>query len=60
VKRAQESSNEEELRINFAVIFDPILRSWNIKPAYERYATCIRCVVSGVKRCFIRHGYFRV
>ena len=50
VKRAQESSNEEELRINFAVIFDPILRSWNIKPAYERYATGIRCVVSGVRK----------
>ena len=29
VKRAQESSNEEKLRINFAVIFDLILRSWS-------------------------------
>jgi SAM-dependent methyltransferase len=50
VKRAQESSNEEELRINFAVIFDPILRAWNIKPAYERHAAGVRCVVSGVRK----------
>jgi hypothetical protein len=28
-EKAQESSNEEKLRINFAVIFDLILRSWS-------------------------------
>lgn len=27
-ERAQEATNEEELKIGFAVIFDPILRSW--------------------------------
>jgi len=49
-KRAQEATNEEELKIGFAVVFDPILRSWNIKPAYERHAKGIRCVVSGVRK----------
>jgi methylase of polypeptide subunit release factors len=49
-QRAQEASNEEELRIGFAIVLDPILRSWNIKPAYERHATGVRCVVSGVRK----------
>ena len=49
-ERAQESSNEEELRVGFAVVFDSILRSWNIKPAYERHAAGVRCVVSGVRK----------
>jgi len=49
-ERAQEATNEEELKIGFAVIFDPILRSWNIKPAYERHAKGVRCVFSGVRK----------
>jgi len=49
-QRAQEASNEEELRIGFAILLDPILRSWNIKPAYERHATGVRCIVSGVRK----------
>jgi len=49
-QRAQEASNEEELKIGFAVILEPILRSWNIKPAYERYSAGVRCVISGVRK----------
>jgi methylase of polypeptide subunit release factors len=49
-KRAQSSSNEEELRIGFAIVFDPILQSWNIKPAYEKHSSGVRCVVSGVRK----------
>ncbi len=49
-QRAQESSNEEELRIGFAIIFDQILKSWGIKPAYEKHTTGTRCVVSGVRK----------
>lgn len=49
-RRAQEAHNEEELRINFAIIFDPILRSWGIKPAYERHPSGVRCVVSGIRK----------
>jgi hypothetical protein len=49
-ERAQTSSNEEELRIGFAVVLDPILKSWNIKPAYERHASGVRCIVSGVRK----------
>jgi len=49
-KRAQSSSNEEELRIGFAIVFDPILESWNIKPAYEKYASGVRLVVSGIRK----------
>jgi hypothetical protein len=49
-ERAQESSNEEELKIGFAILLDPFLRAWNIKPAYERYAGGVRCVVSGVRK----------
>ena len=49
-ERAQSSSNEEEVKIGFAVVLDPILRSWNIRPAYERYASGVRCIVSGVRK----------
>jgi hypothetical protein len=49
-EKAQSSSNEEEVRIGFAVVLDPILRSWNIKPAYERHASGVRCIVSGVRK----------
>jgi len=49
-RRTQEATNEEELKIGFAVIFDPILRFWNIKPAYERHAKGMRCIVSGVRK----------
>ncbi|HDJ89112.1 MAG TPA: class I SAM-dependent DNA methyltransferase, partial [Thermoprotei archaeon] len=47
-KVAREASNEEELKIGFAGILDSILKSWDIKPAYERRAT--RCIVSGVRK----------
>lgn len=49
-ERAQEAGNEEELKIGFAVLLDPFLRAWNIKPAYERHAGGVRCVVSGVRK----------
>jgi len=49
-KRAQSSSNEEEVKIGFAIVLDPILRSWNIKPAYEKYAFGVRSIVSGVRK----------
>jgi len=49
-ERAQDSSNEEELKIGFAVLLDPFLRAWHIKPAYERYAGGVGCVVSGVRK----------
>ncbi|MEM2373349.1 MAG: N-6 DNA methylase [Nitrososphaerota archaeon] len=49
-RRVQEAGNEEELRIGFAVVIDPVLRSWGIKPAYERYAGGTRCLVSGVRK----------
>jgi len=48
-ERTQEAGNEEELKIGFAVLLDPFLRAWNIKPAYERHAGGVRCVVSGVQ-----------
>ena len=47
-KGAQEATNEEELRIFFAEILNPILRSWNIKFSYEKRAP--RYVVSGVRK----------
>jgi hypothetical protein len=49
-ERAQSSSNEEEVKIGFAIVLDPILKSWNIKPAYERHASSVRCIVSGVRK----------
>jgi len=49
-ERAQSSSNEEEVKIGFAIVLDPILKSWNIKPAYERHASGVRCIVSGVRK----------
>jgi methylase of polypeptide subunit release factors len=49
-ERAQSSSNEEEVKIGFAIVLDPILRLWNIKPAYERHASGVRCIVSGVRK----------
>ncbi|MEM4317987.1 MAG: N-6 DNA methylase [Candidatus Nitrosocaldus sp.] len=49
-QRAQEAANEEDLKIGFAVVIDPIIRSWNIKPHYEKYTTGVRCVVSGVRK----------
>jgi hypothetical protein len=48
-ERAQSSSNEEEVKIGFAIVLDPILKSWNIKPAYERHASGVRCIVSGLQ-----------
>jgi len=45
---AQRATNEEELRIYFAELFNPILRNWNIKFSYEKKAP--RYVVSGVRK----------
>jgi len=47
-ERAQQATNEEELRISFAEIFNPILRNWNIKFSYEKKAP--RYIVSGVRK----------
>ncbi|HDH45636.1 MAG TPA: SAM-dependent DNA methyltransferase, partial [Thermococcus sp.] len=47
-ERAQQATNEEEVRISFAEVFNPILRNWNIKFSYERRAA--RYVVSGVRK----------
>ena len=49
-ERAQRAHNEEELKIGFAIVMDPILSSWNISPAYERHPAGVRCVVSGVRK----------
>ena len=49
-QRAREARNEEELRIGFAIVFDPILRALKIKPAYERHTAGIRCIVSGLRK----------
>ncbi len=49
-KKAQQASNEEELRIGFAVVMDKILEKWGIKPAYERHPEGYRAVFSGVRK----------
>ncbi len=36
IEGAKQSSNEEEFRIEFAKLLDPILKLWNIKPSYEK------------------------
>jgi len=47
-KVAQQATNEEELRIFFAEVFNPILRNWNIKFSYEKRVP--RYIVSGVRK----------
>ncbi|MGB9815729.1 MAG: Eco57I restriction-modification methylase domain-containing protein [Thermoplasmata archaeon] len=36
IEGAKQSNNEEEFRIEFAKLLDPILKLWNIKPSYEK------------------------
>ncbi|HEC82259.1 MAG TPA: class I SAM-dependent DNA methyltransferase [Thermoplasmatales archaeon] len=49
-QKAQKAANEEELRIGFAIVLDPLLESWEISPAYERHASGMRCIVSGIRK----------
>jgi SAM-dependent methyltransferase len=48
-ERAQEANNEEDLKVSFAVIFDPILRSWGITPHYE-HRNGVRGLFSGIRK----------
>jgi len=47
-ERALQSANEEELRISFVEIFNPIFRKWEINISYERGAP--KFIASGIRK----------